>query len=499
MLRAVATAQHTARRLAGTALLAVSALSWAVACEPASDSAPTSASPDARPDVLLVVLDTVRADRVSSYGYARPTTPQLDAVAAAGVLFEDVTAAGSWTWPSHASIFTGEPPWVHGAHMADVGAGDTNSFGIEVTRMRTEMPTLAERFAKAGYRTVAIAANEWLSPDLGLVRGFETALVIAQDLGVIDEALRQLARDDDRPLFLFVNLMSAHSPYRTGPGPWAVPDPSMLEPGTAPEWLRPFLTDDLPRGIELSREISPQGPSGVTAFHADQLEIPDEGLALISHLYDAGVRGSDFAFGRILEAWLQRGAETVVAVTSDHGEAFGEHGHLDHCGSVYPELLRVPLVIAAPGRLPAGVRVSTPVSLLALPTTLLRLAGVDAPGADLLGVAAGAAPSGMIEAMSWPKDAWARLAGGRFGERWLLHREGDWALVTSSSGRHELYDLRDDPGMTRDLAAESPARLAEMLTRSAGTRSRAFDEQGTMTVEIDAETRARLERLGYGN
>ena len=119
------------------------------------------------PDVLLVVLDTVRADRLSAYGHERPTDLYLSALAeASGVLFEGVTAPAPWTWPSHASLFTGEVPWVHGAHLALLESEDErfHHAGINATRMREDLPTLAERFSEAGYRTVSLSANQWLAP-----------------------------------------------------------------------------------------------------------------------------------------------------------------------------------------------------------------------------------------------------------------------------------------------------------------------------------------------
>jgi arylsulfatase A-like enzyme len=142
-----------------------------------------------RPSVLLVVLDTVRADRVSSYGYRRPTTPQLDAVAAAGVLFEDVSAPAPWTWPSHASLFTGEPPWVHGAHLVLERDDASSILGMSVSPMRGDLPTLAERFGASGYRSVASVANDWLGPELGLMRGFDSVEVFGTDAGVVGRAL----------------------------------------------------------------------------------------------------------------------------------------------------------------------------------------------------------------------------------------------------------------------------------------------------------------------
>ena len=196
-----------------------------------------------RPDVLLVVLDTVRADRVSALGYSRQTTPNFDTVAQEGILFTDVTAPGSWTWPSHASLFTGTPPRVHQAHRlpSDNLTEGMQRHGIHVNRLRQDLPTIAERFAAAGYRTVSIASNPWLSPDLGLTRGFEIASVKDSDINVISSALEELKSTDKRPLFMFLNLMSAHSPYLMLPAPWAPARHESLEKDTAPEWTKPYL------------------------------------------------------------------------------------------------------------------------------------------------------------------------------------------------------------------------------------------------------------------
>ena len=116
------------------------------------------------PNVLLVVLDTVRADRLSAYGHERATSPRLTELASRGVLFRDVTAPDNWTWPTHASIFTGQPPWVHGAHFGEDDGAVQFSWGPAATAMREDLPTLAERFARAGYRTGFLTANRVIAP-----------------------------------------------------------------------------------------------------------------------------------------------------------------------------------------------------------------------------------------------------------------------------------------------------------------------------------------------
>jgi hypothetical protein len=451
------------------------------------------------PDVLLVVLDTVRADRLSTYGYERPTSIQLDALAQAGVVFEDVTAPASWTWPSHASLFTGTPPWVHGAHVVSPREpGKLRFAGYTVSPMRADLPTLAERFAAAGYRRVSLAVNDWLGPELGLTRGFERAEVLESDAALIRAATELIRSGDGRPLFLFLNFVSAHGPYQSGPGPWGVPDRGLLVPETAPEWVRPYLygADGPSPGVYLSRWARPGEPNGVMRYATGDLAIPPEGLSLLSFLYDAGVRGADYGFGRILEAWIEAYPEGVVAVTSDHGEAFGEHGLLQHKASVYSEVVRVPLVIAAPGRLPAGARVQTPIQLQDLYPTLLELAGIDAPPGSLVGVVRGEPREGPIAAAVWPDSMWADLAGGRYAETWRLYRSGHWALVYSDQGAIELYDLASDPDMKRDLAEREEARAAALMDEARSW----FDGQGSVALpalDIPEATLERLQQLGY--
>jgi arylsulfatase A-like enzyme len=453
-----------------------------------------------RPDVLLVVLDTVRADRTSSYGYARPTTPQLDAVALAGVLFEDVTAPGPWTWPSHASLFTGEPPWVHGARFAAAagsqgeGAPTQPRFGMQVTPMRDDLPTLAERFAAAGYETAAFVVNDWLAPELGITRGFSLTRVFRSDADATRAAREWIAGDRAAPAFLFVNLLSAHAPFRDGPGPWALEDASFFDPEHEPAWAQPYLVDD-GRGVSLQEIADGDESNGVMRFVAGDLEIPPAGMRSLSHLYDSGVRAADFALGRVLEAWVARYPEAVVAVTSDHGEHLGERGLLDHRSSVYPETLRVPLVIAAPGRFPAGTRVSSPVNLERLHPTLLELAGLHPTEGSLVPLLEDDRASEVVSAAAWPDALWSRRIGGRFSRTWRLYRDATHALVNDDENSAELYDLVRDPGMTRDLAADQPERVADLRRRARDHFGASVEE--VAPLEIPAEIQERLSTLGY--
>jgi arylsulfatase A-like enzyme len=466
----------------------------------ACTGAPAPAPPPPRPpDVLVVVLDTARADAFSAYGNPRPTSPQLDALAAAGVLFEDATAPGSWTWPSHASLFTGEFPWVHGAHFGEPGEG---ALALEpdpffATAMRRDLPTLAERFAAAGYRTVALSANRLLDPALGLTRGFEDARTLAEDELVVAAAGEALAAADDRPIFLFVNLFGAHAPWFRNPVPWVEARRAELDPETAPEWVRPYL---LPGGIgvDLYKRPTLEGLPLAQDFSAGSLEIPPEGLSLLRDLYEGEISRVDYRLHQLLSHWSAGGrADSVVAVTSDHGEYLGERHMLVHSRTVYPEVTHVPLVVVAPGRLPAGVRVSAPVQMHDLHDTVLELAGLELAGPQgggdsLVGVAKGAPRDDLIQAAAWRDTYWAEDIGGRFDSGWRLYRRGGEAAVFSDAGALEYYT--DPLEMARDRAGELPER-ARALREAAGG---AFPEAAaTELVGADPETLELLKVMGY--
>jgi arylsulfatase A-like enzyme len=414
-----------------------------------------------------------------------------------GVLFEDVTAPAAWTWPSHASLFTGEFPWVHGAHMALLRPSEdiVSHERIPVTTMRKDLPTLAERFAEHGYRTVALSANGWLDPELGLMRGFEKVEIFDEDAEVVAAAQELLSEDLEGPLFLFINLMAAHGPFRVRSSPWAERHLEALQPDSAPEWLRPHLCLDEPPGAHLVRRGG-HLVSGVDRYLLGKLEIPPEGFEMLSDLYDGEVAYADRSFGEILSDWARVRPNSIAVVTSDHGELLGEHGLLDHRGNVYPELVKVPLIIAAPTQLPVGVRTETPVQLQDLYPTLLELTHIEKSPRSLVAVIGGEKRDGPILSAAWPFSYWARLVGGRLKHIWQLYRVGDEALVWSSGGDVELYDLGRDPGMTEDLSTQRPERAATLREAGAPLFGE-LAELSTPRVLLSGEARERLRELGY--
>ena len=287
------------------------------------------------PTRVLVVLDTVRADRLSLCGYARPTSPVLESLG--GSHSCDAIAPGSWTLPSHASFFTGLSTPEHGAHSLVGGEALGLATAETVRPLRDEPTTLAERFAERGYQSISVSGNPVVSPPSGLTRGFDSARhpeLFGELYGpALVEEVRDALRfhaDPERPLFLFVNIADAHMPW------WEVPE--------GIDWVpaRPALA---------------YGDSGLWEAWFQGRATPGF-LDHLGDVYDYGVFRADETLGAVLDAldaygWY--GPKTRLVVTSDHGEFLGEHGLIDHGHYVHEENVRVPLVLVEEGAAPLPV------------------------------------------------------------------------------------------------------------------------------------------------
>jgi arylsulfatase A-like enzyme len=448
---------------------------------------------DERPSILVIVLDTLRADSLSVYGNSHPA-PQIEEIAAAGVLFEDVTAPGSWTWPSHAALFTGLPPWESGArHNPDPNGLNSTDRADVVLPMRTDRPTFAEDLSEAGYETVAISANGWLHEDLGLTRGFQTVDHVERDLDVTTGVESLLGQTRDKPLLLFLNYMGAHAPYGLTPAPWVQSRLPFLEGENRPEWLEPFRMAT-PPGLNLYQSADGTDYSGFEAYMRGELEIPPEGLSLIRDLYESEVAVLERHLSRVIASWTEQYPTGVVILTSDHGEYLGEHKLLEHGLTAFPEVLQVPLIIAAPGRLEAGTRVSTPVQLQDVAGTILKLAGLESRTLSLFPTIEGRSRPGPIQAAAWHHATSAARLGGRFEHDWTYFREGDLVLVQSSDGSAWLYDIRTDPDFSDDLSEARPEQHEQMIQRS---RNRWPLHTSDARLTVPDEVREALHALGY--
>ncbi|MEO8634279.1 MAG: sulfatase [Gemmatimonadales bacterium] len=413
------------------------------------------------PNVLLIVLDTVRSFNLSLYGYHRNTSPSLDAFAAGGTTFDRAFSTAPWTLPSHASMFTGLWPQQLSA-----------SWLVPLT---TEVPTLAEAMARHGYVPVGFSGNtNYVSHEVGLARGFVsfedyvlTPALMLRNSSLVrvvsrNRTLRRLIGEDDalgrknaadidhsffrwldhrpagRPFFAFINFYDAHRPYLPPP-PY---DRMFVPPGTEPD----------PR---LRR----------TALAGDDTRI--ETTAWAENAYDGGLAWLDSRLGVLFAELERRGLtdSTLIIVTADHGEEFGEHGLFDHGNSLYRQAVQVPLVIRHHGGVPAGLRVQAPVSLRDIPMTVLDLAGVGGerfPGAPLARYFGGGSPGpdtllqGVRKAIRQP-DRYPAAQGNLAA----LIQDSVRYIRNLGTGEERLYDLEHDPLEQHDLAgtADGQARL----------------------------------------
>jgi hypothetical protein len=336
---------------------------------------------------------------------------------------------------------------------------------------------------------------------MGLARGFSKVKVLFRDGPVITAAQEEMERETDKPLFLFVNLGAAHSPYMEGPGPFKLDDREFLDPDRGPEWVRRYVGNwsGIP-GVNFSRIVGDDKQNGLLKIYTGELEIPPDGLKSILRLYDAGVRAADFGFGRILKTWISTHSEGAVVVTSDHGEAFLEHKFIEHRISVYPEVSQVPLVIAAPGRIPPGARVTAPVRLEWIYGTLLDLAGVSSEATSLLDwIDTPPTPQPPVHAATWPDPSLAARLGGSFAEITYLYREAQLALMMSGDDeKATLYDVSTDPGMQRDIGADFPEEKRRLVAAARKHFGKvAPPGSPSQILEISEETARLLREMGY--
>jgi arylsulfatase A-like enzyme len=407
------------------------------------------------PDVLFVVIDALRADHVHSNGYERPTSPVLDSLAASGVSFQAAISTAPYTAPAHGSLLTGLLPGEHGVQWRD-----------RSPVLDRRNPTLPERLLEAGYRTAAFSANRfWFTREQGFGRGFlhfedrynhagdmfartaygrkVTDLLIKRffldypwrkSAHDVTNSLLDWVADDGRPFFAFLNYFDVHDPYLP-PEPYR----SRFADGRAPgglinSWRGSYYP-------ELSAE---------------------ETRAEIA-AYDGALSYVDAELGRLLAGLRERGRadDLLIVVTSDHGEAFGEHGNFIHAHSLYLEELHVPLVIARDGRLPAGSRPDRPVTTASLPATVLELAAglpsdpAMAPSLSGLWqdstVAAGwPAPVSQMERWPWMEASSPSHSGDLAS---IMDRRYHYILHDSLGSA--LFDWRRDPAEQEDLTART--------------------------------------------
>ena len=415
--------------------------------------------PATRPNLLIYLIDTLRADRLSCFGCERSTSPNIDRVAAESLVFERAYSQAPWTRPSVATLFTGQLQSYHGVAMS--------------TGLEEEHWTLAESFQQQGYHTGAFIANLHVhGPTLQFEQGFHRFVGVPEEDGRFPRADRVhaladpfLAEVKDRPFFLYVHTIDPHWPYDPPPqtrGTFAPSSPSDLE------------EDELPaRDILLSR-------------------------------YDEEILFNDACFGGLIDRLRQLGLyeNTAILFLADHGEEIREHGSVGHLGRLWEEVLHVPLILKLPGAEPKAARIPERVRLLDLWPTLARLFGLTPPergpqGRDLAPLWTGQGDWTQVPVVAEDRD------GGLLA---FLH--GPWKLVDGPG--HErwstvkpplLFQVVDDPAEQTNLSGTLPEVMSALRTQLEAVM-RQYDEAGFVRrsgtgAELPEEMRRALSLLGY--
>ena len=484
-----------------------------------------------KPNIVLVTMDTVRADHLSCYGYQRLTTPNVDSFSREGVLFKNAYSTDSWTLPSHASIFTGKYPSKHGAHYNSGFLNDDPSLYTTQREKKLEVPsnifklseenlTLAEILSAKGYRTAGIIGGNFCSSIFGMAQGFdfynEAFLNVSKDIKLFliyqvfgffvpvqdifaqygyfqkriasrlnNVALPWLEKNHDQPFFLFIKYFDAHRPY--------VPPPRYNR--YFGDTDSSILIKHNPRGdVSYITAETNLVVSVVKGSH----QLTSEEKEYIVSRYDGEIRYLDHYLGLLFEKLkaLKIYDNTFIIITADHGEAFGEHGQMEHGKTLYEEVLHVPLIIKYPSAFSRKGVVEKKVSLVDIFPTVLSFLNYPLPtGID----------GEILEKSNHPIIAenyaslWNVMLWGEGYYRSLKAvYQGQEKYIWSSNSLNELYDLGKDPKEEENLVKKFPHK--------AGAMQKTLDQwlasfkppktQGEKT-KIDKSTEEGLRALGY--
>jgi arylsulfatase A-like enzyme len=455
------------------------AIACALALLPAAAPAPTvpsASAPAAGYNVVLVSIDSLRADHTSAYGYERDTTPTMKALAAEGVMFTNCSSTTSWTLPAHMSMLTGRSLLGHGVISDD-------------RRLSADVPTLAQAFKLAGYDTGAVVSAPYLESRYGFDKGFDDYDDHTISFATNDESYKTvtaplvnrtadawLAAHGSRPFFLFLHYWDVHYDYAPGPGYDRMFDPDYKGHITGDNF---YFNDAVHEGMD------------------------PRDLAHIVALYDGEIREVDDHIGKLRATLARLGFadHTILIVTADHGDEFFEHGNKGHHRTLYEEVLAVPLVIYAPGVPIARRRIDVESSIIDIAPTVLGLTGIEAPpgfeGVDFSSTITGTGPEPVRPV---------------FGE---LYRKGslnvqvaaiaarEKAIHQFNVRRMETYDLTADPAESAPLSntAGPGAELASTMRGWLQGEWKIFDkrvrEHGVDNLQMDAKTEQALKALGY--
>ena len=429
------------------------------------------------PNIVFVVMDTLRADRTHLEGYERDTTPHLARVSERAVVYDQALSTSSWTWPATASFLTGLPPEAHGVLLH------------RSSWLAHSLTTLPEALQARGYTTGGFSANPLVSANKNFSQGFERFEAPESEFVsgevVMPDCLEWVREHARHRFFLYLHLADPHVPHE--PHPEELARLGLTRPEDFPE-----------HGYQLAHNVLRQQllqpPVGETEI-AEVL--PPAHVQWIDDEYDACVATGDRHLGALLDLLDAEGLmdKTIIAFVGDHGEELLDHGALDHARTLHPELVRVPMLIAGPGV--QAARITQPTSTRHLGPTLARFGGAELelprPSLNLADPGQAAAPAVHFRTDKgfWGHDAKATILGVRVGDL-SLH----WAPDAEDTPAHRLYDLSVDPTEQSDLSASRPEDVAR-LSALISAHQRDWASARPESLEGGARAAAMLRAIGY--
>lgn len=469
-----------------------------------------------RPNILILLMDTARAQSLSCYGYDRSTSPYIDALAEESVLYEQAIATGCWSLPSQLSLLTGLFPSKHGAHERHLSYAH-------------EYPTLPEILHQAGYTTLGVSPNSWMSDEFGVTYGFDRYLKLWQYLPNLPataearaNALVGLAHRLNRLYSRYVfprrnrarhvnqhviNLLAhAPEPFFLYAIFWDMHLPFYPEGAHATRWLPP--------GVNAAQ--AQQVNRNALAFNTGQAEMSEADFEVLRACYDGALATIDEKIGVLVEILRQRGRleNTILIITSDHGENIGDHGLMSHAYSLHDTLIRVPLIVRYPDCFPQGQRVQHQVQLTDVAPTLLDILQLDRPDVrdELQGISLLDTPSLVNERLAYAEmvaphpsiSALNRRAGlpentpqPDLDRALRCLRTPEHKFIWASDGQHALYDLRRDPQEYTNRYADEPKLAATLEKALIAWQSPTGISLSPRQPEMPPDVQQRLRALGY--
>jgi arylsulfatase A-like enzyme len=411
-------------------------------------------------NLILISIDTLRADRLGAYGYDRPTSPAMDALGSKGVRFEVAIAEACWTLPSHVTLMSGLPPALHGVT-------------VPTRKVSPDVPLLAEVLRDAGFHTIGLTGGRFLSRRFGFDRGFahfdDGGLSFARSLAEAGARIAEM--DPAERFFVFIHTYDVHCPY----------DPP-------PEYAAQFETR--PEADHLDTRGRCGNP------HYNKMALTAGQARFLSDRYDGSIRYADDLLGNFLARLARLGVldTTVVAIVSDHGEEFLEHGKIGHRGTLYIQALRVPWLMAGPGLPPQVVR--EPVGLADFMPTVLDLLGVPAPpmrGTSLMPVIRGEREA-RRDRMVFSQNDWGLLLySAMVGDHHVVVDSIHWVA--------HFFDWRADPEEQTDLAGRDAGWIRDLWLAARSRFSALANDEARVTAEeaapANVEEHEQLRALGY--